>query len=211
MTIDVTRADQLAGQLDLEAIHRRLEAAQAAVARGWEPTADETRAILAARARALAQEPRVERPGTVIALLTFRLAFESYGVESSYVREVFPLKELTPLPCTPPFVAGIIDVRGHILSVVDIRKFFELPEKGLPDLSKVIILHSSEMEFGLLADAILGMHSMPLAQLQPGLPTLSDVRAKYLMGVGPDGLVVLDGAKVLGDPTLIVRQQASAV
>jgi purine-binding chemotaxis protein CheW len=211
MKTDATRGEQLAAGIDWSAIHRRLEAARAAIARGGEPAPDEQRAILTARATVLAQAPHAEAFGAALVLLTFRLAFESYGLEAVYVREVISLKELTPLPCTPPFVAGIINVRGQILSVVDIRKFFELPEKGLPELSKVIILHSPQMEFGLLADAILGMQTIPLADLQAGLPTLTDLRAKYLKGVGKDGLVVLDAGTILADPMLVVRQQVGAV
>lgn len=57
---------------------------------------------------------------------------------SEYVREIYPLKEFTPIPCTPPFVLGIINVRGQILSVIDIKKFFDLPEKGLPISTRLL-------------------------------------------------------------------------
>jgi purine-binding chemotaxis protein CheW len=63
-----------------------------------------------------------------IEVVEFLLAHEKYGIESKCVREVYPLKELTPVPCTPSFVRSIINVRGKILSVIDIKKFFELPE-----------------------------------------------------------------------------------
>src|SRR4051794_29498302 len=90
--------------------------------------------ILRARAQALARTP--ERPQiaeTLLELLEFRLAQECYALENRYVQEVYPLKDLTPLPCTPPFVLGIVNVRGHVLPVLDLKKFFDLPEKGLTD------------------------------------------------------------------------------
>jgi len=113
--------------------------------------------ILKARARALAKEPeQAVAARSFIEITEFRLASETYGIESSFVREVYPLKDFTPLPGVPPFVLGIVNVHGQILSVVDLKKFFNLPDKGLGELNKVIILHNGRMEFGILADAVLG-------------------------------------------------------
>ena len=124
-----------------------------------------------------------------------------------WVTETFPLKELTPLPCTPTFVAGIINVRGRILSVIDIRKFFDLPEKGLTELNKVIIVHNAEMEFGILADEIIGTRTIPLAEVQLPLPTLTGIRGEYLRGVTRERTAILDGAKLLADKNLIVNEE----
>jgi purine-binding chemotaxis protein CheW len=193
--------------LDWSEIHRRVETAQAALERGLRPTAEEKRAILKERAKALAREPKEnEAAEAQLEIVEFLLDYERYGIESSYVREVHPLKELTPLPGTPPFVLGIINVRGRILSVVDIKKFFDLREKGLTDLNKVIILQSDEMEFGVLADVILGVRTIPLGELQPSLPTLTGIREDYLRGVTGERVVILDAEKLLSDPKMIVHQ-----
>jgi purine-binding chemotaxis protein CheW len=137
----------------------------------------------------------------------FLLSGEEYALESGYVREVYPLRELTPLPCTPPFVLGIVNMRGKILSVIDMRRFFELPGQGVTDLNKVIILHRGSMEFGILADAIIGVRTIAASELQPSLPTLTDIRAAYLKGVTKDGLVVLDAAKMLSDKRIVVHEE----
>ena len=159
---------------------------------------DKERTILKARAKALAREEKdKEALEESIELVEFLLAYERYGVETCYVREVYPLKELTPLPCTPPFVLGIINVRGRIVSVIDIKKFFDLPEKGLTDLNKVIILHDSEMEFGVLADVVLGVRSVPVKEIQPSLPTLIGVREEYLRGVTRERLGIFAWKKIL--------------
>ena len=173
--------------------------------RDWTHSVDK-KAILKTRAKALAQEQKDrEALEESIELVEFLLAYERYGVETCYVREVYPLKELTPLPCTPPFVLGIINVRGRIVSVIDIKKFFDLPEKGLTDLNKVIILHDSVMEFGVLADVVLGVRSVPVKEIQPSLPTLIGVREEYLRGVTRERLVILDGKKFLSDKGIIVH------
>ena len=65
------------------------------------------------------------------------------------------------MPCTPPFILGIINVRGQILAVIDLKRFFNLPDKGLSDLNKVIILRRGGLEVGLLADAVAGVQAIP--------------------------------------------------
>jgi purine-binding chemotaxis protein CheW len=137
----------------------------------------------------------------------FVLAYEEYAIESSYVREVYPMKELTPVPGKPPFVLGIINVRGQILSVVDIKKFFDIPEKGLTDLNKVIIIHDYTMEFGILADVVLGMRRIMLREIQQSLPGFTGIRAQYLKGVTQERVAVLDAGKLLSDKNIIVQEE----
>ncbi len=176
----------------------------------------EKQKILRQRAKALAQEPlKKESAEEHLEILEFLLAYEKYAVESKYIREVYPLKEFTPLPCTPPFVLGIINVRGQIFSVIELKKFFDLPEKGISNLNKVIIISTDEpvvngiagMEFGVLADAILGVRLIPVHEIQPTLPTLTGIREGYLRGITKDRVVILDGKKLLSDQKIIVNEQ----
>jgi purine-binding chemotaxis protein CheW len=122
------------------------------------------------------------------------------------VREIYPLKEFTPIPCTPPFVLGIVNVRGQILSVIDIKKFFDLPEKGLADLNAVIILHSESMEFGILADVIMGVRNIVASELQTSLPTLTGIREEYLKGITKEQTAILDAEKLLSDKSIVVHE-----
>src|SRR5690242_18000639 len=155
-----------------------------------DPTA-EARQILRERARVLArpltngapaQENRLE-------LLEFRLAYERYAVESRFVQEVHPLRDLTPLPGLPPFVPGIVNVRGQILPVYDLRKLFDLPEPGLTDLHRVLHVRGHDMELGLLADIIVSVRVIEAHRLQASLPTLTGIRADYLKGITDDRVV----------------------
>lgn len=171
----------------------------------------EDREILRARARALARPP--ESPPAADAsleLLEFRLARECYGLETRHVHEVYPLKDLTPLPCVPPFVLGIVNVRGRVTPVIDIKKFFDLPDKGLTDLHRIILVRGNDLEFGLLADVIVGVRTIPVDSLQPSLPTLTGIRADYLKGVTAERLVVLDLDHILADPKIIVHEEVES-
>lgn len=163
--------------------------------------------ILTARAQALAREPGAQVTEPVIAVVEFSLATERYGIATGFVSEVLPFKEVTPVPCTPLFFTGIVNVRGRMIAVVDLKKFFDLPANGLHDLHKVIILHTAEMDLGILADDVGGVRSVAIRQLQPSLPTLSGIGQQYLRGVTGDRLIVLDAARILGDPKIIVQEE----
>jgi purine-binding chemotaxis protein CheW len=196
---------------DWNEIRKRIAAASAALETGAKSSPDQAREILRARARALALEPADRAAaGESIKILEFRLACESYGIETPFIREVYPLKALTPLPGTPPFVLGIVNIRGQTCSLIDLKKFFELPEKGLSDLNKVIIVQQDEIEFGILADEIIGLRTILAEKIQPSLPTLTGIRQTYLKGVVDGQLIVLDAAKLLSDRTLIVNEQAAS-
>lgn len=172
------------------------------------PGAD-NRQILRARAQALSRQPTESADAdTLVELLEFRLAQERYALETRYVSEVYPLKDLTPLPGVPSFVLGIVNVRGRITPVIDIKKFFDLPDKGLTDLHRIIFVRGHDLELGLLADAIVGVRSIPLGSLQSSLATLTDgIREDYLKGVTMERLVVLDLDRILSDPKIIVNDE----
>jgi len=199
---------EMPGVIDWGELRRRLEMSQSVLESGWAPQPAEKRTILKARAKALARKREQEAPvQEQIEVVEFLLAYERYALESSYVREVYPLKDLTPMPCTPPFVLGIINVRGQILSVIDLKTFFDLPEKGLTDLNKVMIVKDDSMQLGILADTILGVRSIPVQDVQAPLPTLTGVREEYLRGVTKERLVVLDVGKILSDKNIVVHEE----
>ncbi len=194
--------------VDWSEVHRRLETAQAALERGWTLSTTEKRKILRERALIIAQV-REEEPaaGEIMEIVEFQLSSERYGIESSYVREAYALKELTPLPCTPSFLLGVVNVHGQIISVIDIRKFFDLPAEGLTDINNIIIVGKEKMELAILTDAITGMRSISLQDIQPSLPTLTGIRAEYLKGVTGERLVILDVPKILSDKTITVHEE----
>lgn len=168
----------------------------------------EDQAILEARALALAsQGDQGPEPGPSLELLLFQLADETYGIAMDAVREVHHLRAYTPLPGTPQFLLGIMNLRGEIVSVVDLKKFFGLPERGLGELNKVIVIQGPGMEFGILADVILGLHAVALKEISPTPPTVDWAGAAYLRGVAPGGVIILDAQRLLEDDKLVVRQE----
>jgi purine-binding chemotaxis protein CheW len=171
-------------------------------------TNDAMERILRGRCRALARPPPLPPAAdSMLELLEFRLASERYGLETRHVQEVQPLRDLTPVPGTPAFVLGVVNVRGRIVPVLDLKKFFDLPEQGLTDLHRIILIRGDDLELGLLADVVVGVHSLAAKSLQRSLPTLVGIRAEFLKGVSPQRLVVLDIERIISDPKIIVHEE----
>jgi purine-binding chemotaxis protein CheW len=163
--------------------------------------------ILRKRANELAKEHHNEENADQnLEYVEFILAYENYGIELSYVREVYPLKDFTPVPCTPSFILGVTNIRGEIISVLDIRSFFGLPFPGLTDLNRVIVLRTGALNLGILADKILGVRLVSKNNIQKQIPTLTDKRSAYLNGVTQDRVVILDIEKLISDPELILEE-----
>ena len=165
------------------------------------------RGILRQRARALASNAA---PGGSIEgeseVLEFVLAQEHFAIAARSLREVCPVRHLTPVPCTPGLVLGIMNLRGEFLSVMDLAKLFDLSEDGLLDRKNVIVVESVGMRLGVLADVIVGMRRMAGSGIESLSPALTGARAAYLLGLA-EGMAVLDMEKVLSDPGIIVREE----
>ncbi|CAK0752921.1 purine-binding chemotaxis protein CheW [Gammaproteobacteria bacterium] len=191
--------------IDWESIHRRLATVADGISGHLEQSPEVVRRILEARARKAAKAPAKPDETKQLEILNFALAGETYAIETRYIREVCRLKDLTALPGTPPFLAGVMNLRGQILAIIDLRKVFEFPDRGLTELNRVIVLRGGGNEFGLLADAIEGVRLLAVTALQDCFPTLTGVREKFLKGVTGQMLVVLDGGRMLEDPSLKVN------
>ncbi|PTR14779.1 CheW protein [Nitrosospira sp. Nsp2] len=205
-----SKKDERSGYTDFNEVEQRLETARTALERVWTPSVEETQRTLQARALTLAQErSEPENAEDAIEVLEFALAYERYAVETRYVRQVAKLEQLVPLPCAPAFVVGIVNLRGAILPVLDLKNFFELPVKGLTDLNKIIVLQSEKILFSILADEIVGVRNFLLRDVQSSLPTLTGVRKDYLKGVTPERVTLLDAEKLLASENILVQEQVA--
>lgn len=166
---------------------------------------EEKKAILKKRAEKLAES--ISRPGVKneIEVIEFTLSGETYAFETVFLKEVFHMKEITPVPLTPAFVKGIINLRGNIISVIDIRVFFDLAGGAISNYDRVIILQHKDMIFGITADEIRGIKRVSLDNSSSSLPDLNAIRQKYLKAVTSSRVVILDGYKLLNDKSIIIN------
>jgi len=141
-----------------------------------------------------------------VEIIEFVLATERYGIESAFVKEVYPLKDFTPLPGVPSYIMGIVNVRGQILPVVDLRKFFSLSERGLGEMNKLIILRNDQMEFGIVADLVEGTRTLAIDDIMATPVTVTGIGETYLKGVTKEHIIVLDAESLLNDKKMIINE-----
>jgi len=155
--------------------------------------------ILQDRAQNLAGRKKTagEADGSQISVVEFLLMPERYAIEEKYISEVFFLKDITPVPGTPPYVMGVINLRGRIVSVVNLKSLFRLKDRGLTDLNKVIVIQHGDMEFGIVSDAIAGSKTIDSGQLSEPPLSLQGQGADYISGVTSDGLILLNAMALL--------------
>jgi purine-binding chemotaxis protein CheW len=164
--------------------------------------------ILAERAQRLSQPAARSRGIERIEVLKFRLAYQQYAIGMKYVREVVLTGGITPVPGTPEYISGICAIRGEIISLVDLRALFSISGRGLTDLNRVIVVTDGTMTFGILADYITGITTIPASMPSAPTPVAPTGAIPYLLGV-VDGIVVLDGTALLSDPRMLIDETAS--
>ena len=197
--------------VDWDEVRRRLSSTEQMLDEDFSPSAQAQERILEERARLLAQEPQTESDAQTWEVLGFSIADVRYALEAEWVREIVVLKELTPLPCTPPFVQGVVNIRGRIVSAVDLRCFWGVPELGIVDFHRIIVLHGHGMEFGVLADTIEGVAQVSEKDLRHEAAALpSGIPAQFVKGVASGHGILLDAERLLCDPRMVVAQEIEA-
>jgi purine-binding chemotaxis protein CheW len=137
----------------------------------------------------------------VYQVLAFQLGKERYAIDVSYVRGVRPLETLTRVPGVPAFYRGVINVRGRLVSILDLRYFFNIPvdQSDLPP--ELVLVETETLYLGLLAQHIEAVATIPRARVEA-------VDMKYARGVTVERLVLLDIQTLFNDERLIVGGKA---
>jgi purine-binding chemotaxis protein CheW len=140
-------------------------------------------------------------------VVKFLLSGEIYCIEADYVKEALPLKELTVVPCTPSFILGVVNIRGQIFTVLNLKKVFNLSEKGISEFNKVILIQFEEISFGIVADAILGTRFILRSAINKAPYATQNRKNDYISGVTSEGLIILDGKALIQSSELVVNQK----
>ncbi len=176
------------------------------------------------RAARLAQTPTRQDQGEQIDLVLIKLGRELYAIDAQYVLEIKLAEQITPVPRVPDWVSGVTNLRGRVLSVLDLRRFFDLvdAERGAPeadsDVPYLVIVEAAEMEVALIADTVLSVEKMPTAQIQENIDAIRGIGPEYVRGIAERKgkettsnleklVVLLDLPKLLADERLIIDEE----
>lgn len=147
-----------------------------------------------------------------VQLVVFKLGNEDYGLPIHKVQEINRMVPITRLPNTPDFMEGIINLRGRVIPVVNLRKRFGLPAKSDEDATRIIIVDIDGQTVGVVVDAVNEVIQMPGASIEPPPPTFI-LDARFIEGIGKlenSLIILLDIDQVLTSQETIELKQVAA-
>ncbi|MCA9251542.1 MAG: purine-binding chemotaxis protein CheW [Phycisphaerales bacterium] len=126
--------------------------------------------------------------------LTFHLAGEEYGIDIRMVREINGVSNITPVPAMPDYVKGVINLRGNVIPIIDLRLKFGMPEAEYNEETCIIVV-DVEREVGVVVDSVSEVIDLKGADIKPAPPMGANVDNSYIVGMGSVG----DSLKILID------------
>lgn len=126
--------------------------------------------------------------------LTFTVGSEDYGLEIRHVTEIIGIQKITDVPDMPDYVKGVINLRGKVIPVMDVRRRFSLPERAYDDRTCIVVVDVNQNAVGLVVDTVNEVSDIPLGQIEPP-PDMGDEygRSMYIHGLGK----IDDAVKIL--------------
>lgn len=176
----------------------------------------EDRKIFEKRAKEIAEVIKNTDREEVISLAVVKLQEEYYGIDLRNVQEFITIKNVMPIPCTPPYIIGDMNLRGDILSIIDIKTILNLPNPKtsallLPAaLAKGVVIRINEITVGLPIDEILDIAYVTSDIISDVPAALNEIDEKYLIGAikyGNGMLAILDLQKIFSSQAIIVNQE----
>ena len=148
-------------------------------------------------------------------LVVFQLGQEEFGVDIAQVREIIKPTEITQMPNSPPFVEGVINLRGQITTIMDLRKRVDLGEATKTDQMRIIVVELEDNTIGMVVDSVTEVLRISNSEIDPTPAIATEVDTNYIQGVGKlkNGeqdrlLILLDLTKVLSQDEVTQIQKA---
>jgi purine-binding chemotaxis protein CheW len=168
------------------------------------------RDVLEERARELARPLEEEEQGESSSLLVLGVGAERYGIDITTVQETRPLEQIAPLPNTPPFWRGLVNVRGRLCPVLDLGRYLQVPDAGPAgpaehDVRMLVVVVAAGLTVALVVDSVGEIRRVPDGSVKPSPAEAPGAAGRAVVGVTPDLVSVLDVEELLGDQSLIVQ------
>ena len=145
--------------------------------------------------------------------LTFGLADEEYGVEITKVREIIKMMDITSVPRTPEFVKGVINLRGKVIPVVDLRLKFSMAEAEHTDETCIVVVDVNTLEMGTVVDKVSEVLDIDAEDIEETPSFGVSVDTSFILGIGKKDdqvTILLDISKVLSSTELCAVEETAA-
>jgi len=129
----------------------------------------------------------------LLQLVTFGIGSEEFGVDILRVQEIIRTMEITKVPRAQDFVEGVINLRGKVIPIIDLRRRFGLPSRQHDKYTRIIVIELYDIIVGFVVDSVSEVLRIPASTVEPPPPVVSGVEAEYIRGVGKlqDRLLIL--------------------
>lgn len=137
--------------------------------------------------------------------LTFRLADEEYGIDICHVTEIVGMQKITSLPDMPDYLKGMINLRGKVIPVIDVRTRFKIPIRDYDNRTCIVVVNISDNSVGLLVDTVRDVANIPESEIEPPPKIQKNSGNAFIKGmgkVGDDVKILLDVNKLLFEKEL---------
>lgn len=142
----------------------------------------------------------------IVQLLMFKLGSQSYGVEINHVQEVSTYKEFTLLPKESSIILGLVNIRGRIFTIFNLKNLFNLSDDLAKTSGRVIILNSGDINLGISVDAINGVISCSSENIKSAVETLSAAEKDYICGVTSEGIGIISLENIVLERKKIIKK-----
>lgn len=116
-------------------------------------------------------------------VIVFQLEDEEYAIEVDYVQSIERMQPVTRIPRTFPFVTGVMNLRGVITPIINLRKRFGLADKSFDESTRILVIAKNELEIGVIVDGANDVLDIPQEKIEPTPEVVGGVEAEYLRGV----------------------------
>jgi purine-binding chemotaxis protein CheW len=139
------------------------------------------------------EDAQKRQDSDLIQLVTFSIGEEEFGVDILRVQEIIRMMEITKVPRAPDFVEGVINLRGKVIPIVDLRQRFNLEKREHDKHTRIIVIEISNMIVGFVVDAVSEVLRIPADTVEPPPAVVSGLESEYISGVGKleDRLLIL--------------------
>ena len=139
------------------------------------------------------QNEVTESGADILQMVSFAVGKEDYGINIETVKEVIKIKSITQLPKTPSFVRGVINLRGDVIPIIDLREKFGLEQEDYTEMTRIIVVDIDDKSIGMVVDSVSNVINIAQSDIEPPPPLVSGLSEEYLKGVGKIGeeLIIL--------------------
>ena len=138
--------------------------------------------------------------GELIQVVSFHLGNEEYGVDISQVQEIIRMVEITHVPRAPHFMEGVINLRGQLIPIIDLRTRFSMQRAEHTKSTRIVVTEIGSKRVGIVVDSVSEVLNIPLEQVEGAPDMIAGVGTEYIQGVGK----VNDRIFILLDLTMVI-------